>query len=399
MSKIKCDHVFTSESVSAGHPDKLCDQISDAILDACLALDPASRVACETLAAQDLVVNAGEITCAGWNELDPEGVAREVVRRIGYDRPELKFWHQGFEYLSRLHGQSPDISQGVTEGQGTFKPQGAGDQGMMFGYATDETLEFLPAPLAYSHRILKRLEELRRSGAIPYLRPDAKSQVSVCYAQGRPQSIDTVVLSHQTDDVPASRIREDLVAQVREILEPSGLLDDKTQFFINPTGSFVLGGPYADSGLTGRKIIVDTYGGVGSHGGGAFSGKDPSKVDRSAAYYARYAAKNLVAAGLARKCEIQVAYAIGVDRPVSINVDTYGTGLLSEAKLEAILNSSQFFDFRPAALIQALELTRPRGWSYRDTAAYGHFGRSEFPWEKIDLAETLGREGKVRNAA
>ena len=399
MSKISCEHIFTSESVSPGHPDKLCDQVSDAMLDACLALDQSSRVACETMAAHDMLVNAGEITCAGWDRINTEQIARAVVQEIGYDRPELKFWHGGFEYLSRLHGQSPDISQGVTVGQGRFKGQGAGDQGMMFGYASDETPELMPAPIALSHRILQHLEEVRRTKAIPYLRPDAKSQVSVCYRDGKPRSISTVVISHQTDETPARRIREDLIAEAQKVLEPTGLLAEETRFFINPTGSFLLGGPYADSGLTGRKIIVDTYGGVGSHGGGAFSGKDPSKVDRSAAYYARYAAKNLVAAGLAEKCEIQVAYAIGVEQPVSINVDTYGTGALSEAKLEAILKSSRFFDFRPAAIIQELDLTEPRGWSYRDTAAYGHFGRDIFPWEKTDKAEMLNREAKTRSAA
>ena len=399
MSKISCEHIFTSESVSPGHPDKLCDQISDAILDACLKADPQSRVACETLAAHDLIVNAGEITCSGWDGIDTEKIARRVVKDIGYDRPELNFWHEGFEYLSRLHGQSPDISQGVTEGEGDCKAQGAGDQGMMFGYASDETPELISAPIAFSHRILQRLEEARKGGRIPYLRPDAKSQVSVCYADGAPQSIATVVISQQTDELPAEKIREDLVAEAKEVLEPYGLMEEGTRFIINPTGSFVLGGPYADSGLTGRKIIVDTYGGVGSHGGGAFSGKDPSKVDRSAAYYARYAAKNLVAAGLAKKCEIQVAYAIGVDQPVSINVDTYGTGAISEAKLEAILKSSQFFDFRPAAIIEELGLKNPEGWSYQDSAAYGHFGRDIFPWEKIDKADRLRAEAKLRSVA
>ena len=399
MSKISCEHIFTSESVSPGHPDKLCDQISDAVLDACLAADTQSRVACETLAAHDLIVNAGEITCAGWDGIDTEEIARRVVKEIGYDRPELNFWHEGFEYLSRLHGQSPDISQGVTEGQGDCKAQGAGDQGMMFGYASDETPELISAPIALSHRILQRLEAARKSGRVPYLRPDAKSQVSVCYAGGAPQYIDTVVISQQTDEVPAEKIREDIIAEAREALEPYGLLNEATRFLVNPTGSFVLGGPYADSGLTGRKIIVDTYGGVGSHGGGAFSGKDPSKVDRSAAYYARYAAKNLVAAGLANKCEIQVAYAIGVDQPVSINVDTYGTGAMSEAKLEAILKSSQFFDFRPAAIIRELDLKEPDGWSYQDSAAYGHFGRDIFPWEKTDKADLLREEAKLRSVA
>ena len=399
MSKINYDHIFTSESVSPGHPDKLCDQISDAVLDACLALDPASRVACESMAAYDMIVNAGEITCAGYDEIDTEKIARRVVKNIGYDRPELEFWHKGFEYISRLHNQSPDISQGVTEGQGEYEAQGAGDQGMMFGYASNETPELMPAPIALSHRILRRLEEARTTKRITYLRPDAKSQVSVRYSGGIPRSISTVVISQQTDETSADQIRDDLIAESKAVLEPTGLLTGETRFFINPTGTFVLGGPFADSGLTGRKIIVDTYGGVGSHGGGAFSGKDPSKVDRSAAYYARYVAKNLVASGLAQKCEIQVAYAIGVDQPVSVNLDTYGTGVISEAKLEGIIKSGEIFDFRPAAIIRELDLTRPKGWRYRDTAAYGHFGRDLFPWEKIDKAEILRHEAGIRSAA
>jgi S-adenosylmethionine synthetase len=399
MSKINRNHIFTSESVSPGHPDKLCDQLSDAVLDACLATDPASRVACESMAAYNMIVNAGEITCAGYDQIDTEKIVRKVVKDIGYDRPELEFWHKSFEYISRLHNQSPDISQGVTEGQGECKAQGAGDQGMMFGYASNETPELMPAPIALSHRILRRLEEARTKKRIPYLRPDAKSQVSVRYSGGIPRSISTVVISQQTDETPADQIRKDLTAEARAELESTGLLTEETRFFINPTGTFVLGGPFADSGLTGRKIIVDTYGGVGSHGGGAFSGKDPSKVDRSAAYYARYAAKNLVASGLAKKCEIQVAYAIGVDQPVSVNLDTYGTGVVSEAKLEEIVKVGGIFDFRPAAIIRELDLTRPEGWSYQDTAAYGHFGRNIFPWEKIDKAEALRHEAGIRSAA
>ena len=303
MSKITTDHVFTSESVGQGHPDKICDQISDAVLDCCLDLDPSSRVACETLAGHNLVVNVGEITCSRWEEVDTEQIARKVVRDIGYDREDLSFWHEGFEYISRIHGQSPDISQGVTAGQGLYDEQGAGDQGMMFGYATRETPEMMPCPIAYSHRLLLRLEKLRRMNSIDYLRPDSKSQVSVRYKNGQPEAITGVVISHQTDDVSLGRIRDDLVQVAQDVLKPTGLLTSDTEYYINPTGAFVLGGPYADAGLTGRKIIVDTYGGAGSHGGGAFSGKDPSKVDRSAAYYARYAAKNIVAAGLAGKCE------------------------------------------------------------------------------------------------
>ncbi len=389
MSKIRVDHVFTSESVSEGHPDKVCDQISDAILDACLEQDSKSRVACETLTTTNLVVNAGEITCGGWDKVDPEAIAREVCRDIGYDREELEFCDKTFEYINRLHGQSPDISQGVTEGEGLFAEQGAGDQGMMFGYACNDTEELLPAPIAFSHRLLDELQKIRKAGTIPYLRPDSKSQVSIQYNEGKPVSIETVVISHQTDDVELETIREDLIKVCKDVLEPTGLLKDDTDYYINPTGKFVIGGPHGDAGLTGRKIIVDTYGGVGSHGGGAFSGKDPSKVDRSAAYYSRYAAKNIVAAGLAEKCEIQVAYAIGVPEPLSINVDTYGTGTVDDHKIEAVLKSGEIFDFRPSALIADLGLMEPNGWSYRESAAYGHFGRAQFPWEKTDKVDAL----------
>jgi len=399
MSKINAKHVFTSESVGCGHPDKVCDQISDAVLDACLVIDPASRVACETVVGHNLVANVGEITCSGWESIDTENIARSVIRDIGYDRPELKFWHESFEYISRIHGQSPDISQGVTKGEGLYKEQGAGDQGMMFGYATNETEELMPAPVAFSHRLLRELERCRRDNSLAYLRPDAKSQVSVEYAGGKPRRIASVVISHQTDDVPLEQIRPDLIEVAREVLKPTGMLGKETKYYINPTGAFVLGGPHADAGVTGRKIIVDTYGGVGSHGGGAFSGKDPSKVDRSAAYYARYAAKNLVAAGLAEKCEIQVAYAIGVARPLSINVDTYGTGSVSDLELQDILEMSGIFDFRPAAIIDELGLMAPSGWSYRQTATYGHFGRSRFPWEQADKAVDLRKAAGMKEVA
>ena len=399
MSKITSDHVFTSESVGKGHPDKVCDQISDAMLDACLRFDPRSRVACETLAGFNLVVNVGEVTCAGWDQIDTEQLARTVVREIGYDRPEYEFWHDGFEYICRMHGQSPEISKGVTEGEGLYDEQGAGDQGMMFGYATSETPNCMPAPIYYSHELLRHLEQARLEGAIAYLRPDAKSQVSVRYRNGRPDVITTVVLSHQTDDVPLGQIRADLIAEAQKVLAPTGLVRDDTVFYVNPTGSFVRGGPFADAGLTGRKIIVDTYGGVGSHGGGAFSGKDPSKVDRSAAYYCRYAAKNIVAAGLAEKCEIQVGYAIGVARPLSINVSTYGTGRISEEKLRGLLQDETLFDFRPAAFIDELGLMHPEGWTYQETAAYGHFGHEAYPWEKIDKAEMLRRAAGTKAAA
>lgn len=387
MSKIRADHVFTSESVSEGHPDKVCDQISDAILDACLAQDSRSRVACETLVSTNLVVNAGEITCSGWSKINPEAIARQVVREIGYDRTELEFCADTFEYIGRLHEQSPDISQGVTATEN--HEQGAGDQGMMFGYASDETSALMPAPVYYSHLLLDELQKIRKAGTIPYLRPDSKSQVSIKYVEGQPHHITSVVISHQTADVPLETIRKDLIEVVKKVLGPTGLLTDNVEYFINPTGKFVIGGPHGDAGLTGRKIIVDTYGGVGSHGGGAFSGKDPSKVDRSAAYYARYVAKNIVASGLAKKCEVQVAYAIGVAKPLSINVDTYGTGKLEDSQLEAIVSSGKIFDFRPAALIKELGLLAPKGWSYRETAAYGHFGRAQFPWEKTDKIAAL----------
>lgn len=399
MSKIKAAHVFTSESVGKGHPDKLCDMVSDAVLDACLEKDHRSRVACETMAGFNLVVNVGEITCHDFETIDTEKITRQTVREIGYDNPELRFYHDSFEYLSRIHGQSPDISQGVTEGEGLYEEQGAGDQGMMFGYATNETPEMLPVPIAFSHRLLLSLEKLRKNKTIDYLRPDAKAQVSVRYDDGHPREITSVVVSHQTSHVSAERVRKDIIDVIQSELSPSGLLNDATQYYVNPTGSFVLGGPFADAGLTGRKIIVDTYGGVGSHGGGAFSGKDPSKVDRSAAYYARYAAKNIVAAGLAEKCEIQVAYAIGVAKPLSINIDTYGTGRVDETAIQAILEDGDLFDFRPAAIIDQLSLLKPDGWSYAETAAYGHFGRDCFSWEKTDKAEVLKQVFKNIKAA
>lgn len=389
MSKLKVDHIFTSESVSEGHPDKLCDLISDAILDECLKHDPKSRVACETAASTNFVVNIGEITCDGWNKINPEEIARGVVKNIGYDKPEYEFCCSTFEYMCRIHGQSADIAMGVDEYAG--HEQGAGDQGMMFGYATTSTPELMPAPILYSHLLLNRLQEIRKKKVISYLRPDAKSQVSVRHINGIPSEITSVVVSHQTDEVSLDKIRKDLIEIIKSTLSHTSLLTDKTEFFINPTGKFVIGGPHGDAGLTGRKIIVDSYGGVGCHGGGAFSGKDPSKVDRSAAYYARYAAKNIVAAGLADKCEIQVAYAIGVPKPLSINVSTFGTAKVDEIKIQQVLESEEIFCFRPAKLIQALELLTPKGWSYHNTAAYGHFGRDIFPWEKTDKADDLRR--------
>ena len=296
----------------------------------------------------------------------------------------MLFSTDSFDYLCRIHSQSDDIAQGVTEGEGLFKEQGAGDQGMMFGYATSATPSLMPAPIHYSHQLLEHLQAVRKSGQIDYLRPDAKTQVSVLHENGMPVRITSVVISQQTDEIPLSKIRADLIEISRELLAPSKLLDDATEFFINPTGKFVIGGPHGDAGLTGRKIIVDTYGGVGCHGGGAFSGKDPSKVDRCAAYYARYAAKNIVAAGLADKCEIQVAYAIGIARPLSINVDTFGTGKVDDEQIQQVLEAEELFNFRPAAIISDLNLTEPDGWSYRDTSVAGHFGRDKFSWERTD---------------
>ena len=387
MSKLTARHVYTSESVSEGHPDKVADAISDAVLDACLALDDRARVACETACGKNLVVNLGEITCKGFETLNTKDIARKVIERIGYDDPEEGFCHQDFAYVNNLHAQSPDINQGVDRADP--EQQGAGDQGMMFGYATDETPEFLPLPLVCSHRLLARLAELRHSGAIEWLRPDSKAQVSVLYDGGRPVAITDVVCSHQTRDVSEALIHTTIESVLREVLTPTGLLTADTRFHINPTGRFVIGGPAGDSGVTGRKIIVDTYGGVGAHGGGAFSGKDPSKVDRSAAYYARYAAKNIVAAGLASKCEIQVAYAIGVARPMSINVSTYGTGRVPEERIADLLLNGDIFDFRPAALIRDLDLTHPKGWSYSESCIYGHFGKANVPWERLDRTEAL----------
>ena len=394
MSKINVPHIFTSESVSEGHPDKVCDQISDAILDACLAGDPDSRVACETLATTDLIVISGEITTK--SQINWQEIALNVVRKIGYVDANVGFSADNAKVMVAVHQQSPDISQGVTEGEGMFAEQGAGDQGMMFGYASNETPELMPATIHYSHRIVEELARRRHTepAKYGYLRPDSKSQVSIAYENGKPVSVETVVVSHQhTPDMD----RADLEALVKEVVEqviPADLRKNPIKYFVNPTGKFEVGGPHGDTGLTGRKIIVDTYGGVGSHGGGAFSGKDPSKVDRSAAYMCRYIAKNIVAAGLADKCEIQVAYAIGVADPLSINVATYGTGKLADDQLEKVVR--EVFDMRPAAIIDTLQLKHPakNGWSYQDTAAYGHFGRSCFPWEKTDKIAELQATAK-----
>ena len=389
MSKIHIDHVFTSESVSEGHPDKVCDQISDAILDACLMQDPDSRVACETLTTTNLVVISGEITTKA--KINWQEIALDAVRKIGYNDPNVGFCADEAKVMVCVHKQSPDISQGVTEGQGMFTEQGAGDQGMMFGYASNETPALMPAPIYYAHKIVEELARLRHTEPekYRYLRPDSKSQVSIRYSQGKPVAVTAVVVSHQhTPDMEHSWL-EALVKEVVRKVVPAELLNDDIVYYVNPTGRFEIGGPHGDTGLTGRKIIVDTYGGVGSHGGGAFSGKDPSKVDRSAAYMCRYIAKNIVAAGLADKCEVQVAYAIGVAEPLSINVDTYGTGKLkSDQDLEKVIR--KVFSLKPAAIVKALGLKNPgKGWSYADTAAYGHFGRPQFPWEKTDKVEEI----------
>jgi len=387
MSKLRTRHIYTSESVSEGHPDKICDQISDAILDACLAEDPHAHVGCETAVGPNLVVNLGEITCRNWNKISPQAIARQVVKDIGYDDPCENFSWDTFNYVCAIHGQSPDIKQGVDRGRP--ENQGAGDQGMMFGYASNSTPQMMPAPIIFAHKLLEELTKLRKKKVIEYLRPDSKAQVSVLHEDGKAVKITTVVISHQTREVSLKRIRKDLIEVARQVLGKTGLLTNSTEFLINPTGRFVIGGPNGDSGVTGRKIIVDSYGGVGSHGGGAFSGKDPSKVDRSAAYYARYVAKNIVAAGLAEKCEIQVAYAIGVAKPLSINVSTYGTSVIPENKIEKILMQGEIFDFRPAMMIKELGLTKPQGWSYRQACNYGHFGRKGFPWEETDKVEAL----------
>ena len=391
MTKHAGRHVFTSESVSEGHPDKVADQISDAVLDACLVKDARAHVACETMCGPNLVVNMGEIACNGFEGINTQAIARGVAKDIGYDRPSEGFSWDTFNYMSALHAQSPDIAQGVNRKKS--EKQGAGDQGMMFGYAVRETPELMPAPIAWAHRLMRRFTDERKSGRIPWLRPDAKSQVSVVYEDGRPVRIDAIVLSHQTTAEPDidRDIRPAIEAVVRDELADTGMLVPATKFHVNPTGRFVVGGPAGDSGLTGRKIVVDTYGGACPHGGGAFSGKDPSKVDRSAAYYARYAAKNLVAAGAADRCEIQVSYAIGVAAPTSVRVQFFGTekGGATEEKAVAMLESGEVFDFRPGRLVAALGLLAPSGWTYRDTASGGHFGREAFPWERLDRVDAV----------
>lgn len=377
-------YLFTSESVSEGHPDKICDQISDAVLDACLSEDPESRVACETFTTTGMVLVGGEITTSTYVYL--QDLVRDVVKSIGYTNPEYGLDYQSMAILNTIHRQSLDISQGVSAGEGLFKEQGAGDQGMMFGYACSETPELMPAPIMYSHKLLQKAAELRKRGKISWMRPDSKSQVTLEYEDHKPKRIDTVVISHQHDpDVSYEQLVGDLTQHViLPVLEPTGLYDEKTRILINPTGRFVTGGPHGDSGLTGRKIIVDTYGGMGRHGGGAFSGKDPSKVDRSAAYMARYVAKNLVAAGICERCEVQLAYAIGVSEPVSVMVDTFGTSEMQGSSITRIIR--EVFDLTPAGIIKTLDLLKP---IYKKTASYGHFGRSIFSWEKTDRVQDI----------
>ncbi len=386
------NYLFTSESVSEGHPDKVADQISDAVLDAILAQDKYARVAAETLVNTGLVVMAGEITTTAI--VDFQSVARETIRRIGYDNAEFGIDYKGCAVLVAYDKQSPDISQGVTEGQGLDLEQGAGDQGLMFGYACDETPELMPLPIFLAHRLVERQSELRRDGRLPWLRPDAKSQVTVRYVDGKPHAIDTVVLSTQhAPEMDFKQLEEGVIESIIKPVLPNHLIKGNVRYLVNPTGRFVVGGPQGDCGLTGRKIIVDTYGGAAHHGGGAFSGKDPSKVDRSAAYAARYVAKNIVAAGLASRCELQVSYAIGVARPTSVWVTTFGTGKIPDEQIAELVQ--KHFDLRPKGIVQMLDLLRP---IYRKTAAYGHFGREEpeFSWESADKVEALRADAGVR---
>lgn len=379
-------YLFTSESVGEGHPDKLCDQISDAVLDACLKDDPESRVACETFASTALILVGGEITTRTF--VDVPALARKIAGDIGYTDASFGLDCNSMAVLNIIHSQSPDINQGVSgEGLKEFKgQQGAGDQGMMFGFACSETPELMPASLMYAHKLLRKASKIRKNGTLGWLRPDAKSQVTVEYEGHKPVRIDTVVISHQhTPEVKYKTLSEGIIEEiVKPVLEPTGLLDKKTKFFINPTGRFVIGGPAGDTGLTGRKLIVDTYGGMGRHGGGAFSGKDPSKVDRSGAYMARYIAKNIVAARLAERCEVQLAYAIGVPFPVSIMIETFGTGKVAHDVLVQAVRDT--FDCSPAGIIRTLDLKTP---VYQATSVYGHFGRKEFSWERTDKAEAL----------
>ena len=380
--------LFTSESVTEGHPDKMSDQISDAILDALLEQDSSSRVACETLVTTGMVVVAGEVTSKA--VVDMQKVVRNTIEEIGYTDSNMGFDFNTCAVLVSLDKQSPNIAQGVNEGEGSHTEQGAGDQGLMFGYACEETPELMPLPIQLAHRLTERLTEVRKNGTLEYLRPDGKSQVTVRYVDGEPKSIEAVVISTQhSEDVSQEKLHEDIISNVINDVIPSKYLNGSPKFHINPTGLFVIGGPQGDCGLTGRKIIVDTYGGMGRHGGGAFSGKDPSKVDRSAAYAARHVAKNVVAAGMASRCEVQLAYAIGVAEPVSVSVDTFGTGRIEEAKIINLIRDN--FELKPAGLISFLKLMRP---IYRKTSAYGHFGREvpEFTWEATDKADDLRKQ-------
>jgi S-adenosylmethionine synthetase len=389
-------YLFTSESVGEGHPDKVCDAISDAVLDACLEQDPLSRVACETFCKTGFVIVGGEITTKA--SVDFGKLARSTIKDIGYTSSAMGFDWESCGVLTAIEPQSPDISQGVTEGEGAYKEQGAGDQGLMFGFAVNETPELMPAPIMFAHKLMRRMTEVRKSGKVDFFRPDAKSQVTLEYDRNdQPVRIETVVVSVQhSPEAKNKQIHEAVMELVIKKSLPKKLLDNKTKYFINPTGRFVIGGPHGDAGLTGRKIIVDSYGGMGRHGGGAFSGKDPSKVDRSAAYYARYLAKNIVASGVATRTEVQIAYAIGVAKPVGVHVDTFGTGKVDDEKLGAYIVKN--FDMRPRAIVEQLDLLRP---IYRATSAYGHFGRSEFSWEKTDRAEEIAAAllGAKRTAA
>lgn len=382
---MKGHYIFTSESVSEGHPDKICDRISDSVVDAAMAQDPMSRVACETLCTTGLVVISGEITTKA--HIDYVTLAREAIRDIGYTDSDIGFHADNCGILTSIHPQSPDISQGVTEGEGLFSGQGAGDQGMMFGFACDDTPEFMPMPIQLANNLIYNLAQFRKSGAISYIKPDSKSQVTVEYVDWRPKRINAIVISTQhAADVSLETIRADVETKVIREVIPAELIDDKTKIYVNPTGRFVVGGPHGDTGLTGRKIICDSYGGMGRHGGGAFSGKDCTKVDRSAAYAARYAAKNVVAAGLAHKCEIALSYAIGVPEPISINVDTFNTSQVSDDDLASAIRDC--FDFTPKGIIDSLNLRRP---IYTKTSAYGHFGKNDpdLTWENTDKVDEL----------
>jgi len=386
------NYLFTSESVSEGHPDKVADQISDAVLDAILDQDKTARVACETMVTTGMAIIAGEITTSAW--VDMPHVVRETIKGIGYNSSDMGFDWQSCAVLTSIDKQSADIAVGVDEGSGLDLDMGAGDQGLMFGYACRETQVLMPMPITYAHRLTKRQAEVRKAGLLPWLRPDAKSQVTIEYVDDKPHRVEAIVLSTQhSPDVDYEDLKEGVMEEIIKKIIPAEMVDKNTKYFINPTGRFVIGGPVGDCGVTGRKIIVDTYGGMGSHGGGAFSGKDPSKVDRSSSYMGRYVAKNIVAAGLADQCEVQIAYAIGISQPVSINVVTFGTGKIADDRIKQLI--TEHFDLRPKAIIQQLDLLRP---IYKKTAAYGHFGRerAEFTWERTDKAEALREAAGIK---